>query len=591
MVKATQAQAAILNAQRQKLMPTAIDMFRPTEWQEEVFLTIERLGLLEILLGGGNRSGKTTCASVAIAAAILDKPITFRDGSKHNMRPPHWRGEGLKIWIVGRNWDHVGKTLYRVLFDPGLFRVIKDRKTHKWRSWNPTDPDEEPFELSKRSPPLIEMRDVKDGEAGISWENKKACQIKSVTMAHDDTNLQFFASSGALPVGDPVHLVWIDEKIEDDNWYEELKVRLIDYRGWLLWTSWPDTSPSAIMLAMRDRADIQAIDPKTQYCFAIDLKGGDNPYTDSDHRDKIFSSMDPEERAARDSGRANYERWKTYWMYSRFTHVAVGPDADADDAVAACLRKSKAIPHTWTRYLILDPGSGHAAVLFVAVPPPFEYFEWENNGTKHKEQFGTAIVPYDEVYIPNLSAEPIAKAVKSKTLGTFFEDFIIDPRAARQTPMGFSGTVGSNYADEFRKQDLRCVRRGSNFSLGSDDVDSRILKTQGIMNIQGNGKPILRVHGCKDLPQQIERYRWDKDASNNPTHKPAKRQQIDLVVCLEYFVSRDDCGYVKPPDLPKLVDQNSREAVMKSLSSIFGRSGNPKEVDRSVYCGAGERPN
>ena len=120
----------------------ALDIYRPTEFQEAIFLAMEKNEILEVLLAGGNRSGKSVCASVAMASILLNKPVTFRDGSKHYMRPKRWRSEPMKIWLVGMNWDHIGKTFHRLLFKPGLFRVIRDQQTGKWRSWDPSRPGE-----------------------------------------------------------------------------------------------------------------------------------------------------------------------------------------------------------------------------------------------------------------------------------------------------------------------------------------------------------------------------------------------------------------------------------------------------------------
>jgi hypothetical protein len=533
-------------------------------------------------------SGKTVCAAVALAGFLLNVPITFRDGTQHHMRPMRWRKEAVKAWLVSFDWDHAGKTVHRLLFKKDAFRVLRDQETGKWRGWDPLRPGEaDMFELTKPSPPLISMSDVKGGESGISWENKKEHQLNSFEVAHDGSRVEIFPSTGSVPQGDPVHLIWIDEKIADDKWYSELLVRTIDYRGRLIWTAWPNTAPSEPMTAATDRAEAQNGMPD-QTSFAITLKGNENIFTQSKHRDKVFETMDPEEKAARDGGQADNSRWRTYHMFSRFIHRVLGTDPEGDDAIAACIRKNSGIPADWTRYLVLDPGSGHAAVLMVAVPPPHQYFEWSSGDIKKREMFGDAIVPYDEIYIPNMSAKPLSEAVKNKTAGTFFEDFIIDSHASRQTPMGFSGTIGSNYADEFRAAGLRCLRRGSNFSPGSDDVDSRIMKTQGTMNIRGNGKPLLRFHGCQTLAKQLERYRWGQDVKGNPIHKPARYQKVDLAVCLEYFVSRDDCGYVRPPEMPKADVKHTPAFVMKDIMRQLGITPNTQAPDRSVFCGAGK---
>lgn len=570
---ATQAQA-ILTAKDKVI--NALSMFRPAKHQEEFFLTFSMDMILEILLGGGNRSGKSTCAAVAVASFILNQPVTFSDGSLHYMRPERWRAEAVKVWVIGYDWKHLSKTLFRLLFKKDLFRVIRDQKSGKWRAWNPDLPeDKDLFHVTRASPPLLRPSDVAGGEEGISWENKKERQVSAFELAHDGTRVEFFASTGSKPQGDPAHLIWMDEKIEDESWYSELLVRLIDYRGRLLWTTWPTTAPSAAMSEASERAELQ-IGTIDRTSFAFVLKGSDNPYTRSEHRDKIFATMDEDTRAARDEGKLGTERWRVYARFSRFVHRVLSNDRDSDDALAAAVREANGIPGNWTRYLILDPGTANPAVLMVAVPPP---------------NLGDFIVPYDELYLHYTPAKQLAEAIAAKTKGTFFEDFIIDSHAARQTPMGFDGTIGANYEKQFAAQKLRCRRHGSRFSFGSDNVTGRILRLQGLLNIRENGTPALRllISGVPNLVKQLEQYKWQPDPKGNPTDQPAKYQKIDVATCLEYFVSRDDCSYVRPPT-DKVKDGRSPKEVALHFRSFFGRDAKAQAKDDSIYCGAGARP-
>jgi hypothetical protein len=457
-----------------------------------------------------------------------------------------------------------------LLFKRDLFRVIRDTKTGKWRCWNPALPeDQDKYHLTKASPPLIRLADVVGGENGMSWENKKEKQLSSCELANG-SRIEFFASTGAMPQGDPAHMIWIDEKIEDESWYSELLVRLIDYRGRLLWTSWPTTAPSAAMTELSERAEKQN-GKEDQSSFVFVFKGSDNPYTKSKHRDKIFDTMDEDTRAARDQGVLSRDRWRVYARYSRFVHRVLAPSFEADDALAKEVRALNGIPPNWTRYLILDPGTANPAVLFVAVPPP---------------KLGDYIVPYNELYLHYHDAKQIAEAVASVSKGEVFEDFIIDSHAARQTPMGFDGTIGENYEKEFARAGLMCARRGSRFSFGSDNVIGRILRLQGAFNIRSNGTPQIRIHGCPVLCKQLEHYRWDSDAKGNPTEKPYKYQKIDMAQALEYIVSRDDCGYVLPKPRSKY-NPRSLEAVSAAFGSFF--VSKPKK-DQSVWCGAGQAP-
>ena len=564
-----QAQA-ILEAKKKQ--NDALSLFRPTPQQEECIRDMELETLLEMLLGGGNRAGKSVLAAVMITALIKNQPIMFRDGTLHHMRPPHWRNEPLKIWIVGYDWKHIGKTIYRLLFKKDLFRVIRDQKTGKWRSWDPTLPGEsEQFENTRPSPPLLKMTDVAGGEDGISWENKKANQIESFEIEHDGTRVEFFASTGARPQGDPAHVIWVDEKIEDGRWYSELLTRLMDRRGRILWTAWPDTAPSPEMNALSDRAKEQVGTPD-QRSFHVYLEGDKNPYTASKHREAIMATMDEDERQARDKGVLNLDRWRPYARFDQYRHRALSINPDGDDKLAAAIRANCGIPGTWTRYLILDPGTNHPAVLMVAVPPP---------------EIGDFIVPYQELYPGTCPAGELAPMTAAMIKGTAIEDMIIDAHAARQTPMGFDGTIGENYEEEFRKAGIKSRRRGSRFSYGSDNISRRIRGVQGTLNSREDNSVKLRIYGCDKLVKQLRSYRWGQNPKGEPTEEPAKYQRIDLAQCLEYFVSREDCGYV-PPRTVAAKQDNLFQTALKSLRASLG--SHPRADDQSVYCGSGSRP-
>lgn len=560
--------AKVIQDEKEK-SSSAISLFRPTEYQEVFLRKFAEDGPVEFLVGGGNRSGKTTCVAVAMASLILNQPITMRDGSKLHMRPERWRDQPIKCWIVGYDWKHIGKTIYRVLFRPDLFRVIRDQRTGKFRAWDPSrEEDKGLFHVTRPSPPLIRMSQIIDGDKGISWMDKKERQISSCTMSHDGTRVEFFPSTGARPQGDPAAAVWLDERIEEDAWYSELLVRLIDNQGRLVWTSWPDTQPSLALSELEKRATEQLGNPEAK-AFAYKFKGSDNQYTDNKTRDYVMSTMDEDTRKARDEGTMNLDRWRVYPRFSRFIHRAMSGDESADDKLAKAIRKHNCVPPDWTRYMIFDPGTANPGVLFVAVPPP---------------EFGDFVVPYDEIYAHYQNAEEIAKLIKGKTEGQFFEDFIADAHACRQTPMGFSGTVGENYEKYLAQEKLTCRRHGSHFSYGDDAPLPRIMKTQGSMNIRSCGTPRLRILGCPKLCEQLEVYRWAADAKGNPIDKPYQYQKVDLAVCLEYFFSRSDCVYVKRQNATP-EDRRSPKSVAAAINQFLGTT--PKKKDDSVYCGAG----
>lgn len=558
---------------------SAVSLYRPTPQQEEVIRAFERDGFTELLLGGGNRAGKSLLAAAMISSAIKDESIIFNDGSRHSIIPERWKGEPLKIWIIGFNWDHISGTLHRLLFQPGAFRIIKENGKMR-----PVSPEKDPKRIRKKAPPFIQPEiDVVGGEEGISWENKKNQEIKAFTFPNG-TRVEFYPSTGALKQGDPVNIAWVDEHIDNEKWYDEIKARLIDEEGKVLWTAWPDTEPSEAMSALEDRAAEQKGRPDAT-AFSFTLSGDDNPFTKSSGRDAILAGMNADVQAARGSGIMNKDRWRVYPQFSKHVHCALGKDPAQDDALARAIRTHNGIPASWTRYLILDPGTKSPAILFVACPPP---------------DIGDFIVPYGELNLHYTSAKPLAEAAAAKAgivrgpdgriidHGENFEDFIADFHAHRQTPAGFDGTVGQNYEKYFAEVGLRCRRSGSHFTAGSDNIIVRIMSVQGTMNLRDGMLPKLRImtDRCPVLVRQLENARWGRQPNGEPSEEQNKYQPKDVQQGLEYLVSRRDCRYVLPS---VRVDKQPtpRDAVMKDMRKIFGRSDSNRPADTSVYIGAG----
>lgn len=547
----------------------ALAMFRPNPRQEEFLRGMTEDKLMEAAVTGRNRGGKSLAIFAWYASLLLDEPITMRNGDKLYMRPKRWRGQKMLCWAIGYDWAHVGETVYRLLFEPGAFQMIRDLETKQWRSYD-VDRDKDRKMERQPAPPFIRTSMI-DPESW-AWESKKDRQIRSVRFEKDGTRLVFYASSGAIPQGNPVHAILVDEKIEADALYSECLMRLVDYEGRIVWSSWPTLAPSGAFIGLIDRAEKDIANaPADRKAIAFAFRRGDNPFTENSHLDAALGTMDEDEAAARGDGVMGLARWQMYPRFSRGLHRAMPqeptPNEEVHDKLAHAIRIGNGIPSDWTRYLILDPGTTNAAVLFVAVPP---------------SSIGDYIVPYDELYLHHAEAEAgeLAKRVKAKAFGQFFEDFIADAHAARQTPMGFSGTIGSNYSKHFAANDLRCSRRGTQFSYGSDDIGVRVMDLQGTMNIRPDGTTRLRILGCPVLCKQIEDYRKAADPHGFPMETPAKHQRIDVCVCLEYFASRKDCGYVKPrpPEQVKPPGLRMYEAFLKKHGG--DKSGR-------VQCGPG----
>lgn len=545
----------------------ALELFRVDSRQ----VTICKSKSRERLVRGGNRSGKTTITAAMLAAAICDRPLTSHTGEKIDIRRPHQKGRPLTVWLIGYKNDHIGQTLYRVLFRAGLFKIIKDEETGLWRSYR-EETDKHRSMEAKQSPPLIPPRYIK----GIFWENRGERVFTKVEIVDPSTKellaeIYAFSSMGEVKTGDPVDIIWIDEAIAYASHYAEWQARLIDRQGWIVWSSWPRMTNRALC-ELTDRAELEREhlqDGETPLVDEIVLTMSGNPHLPQESKDEALAGWSEDERRARDLGEYLTDNLLMYGKFSRRVHTAISADEETEDELSRILRaRGGEPPADWTRELILDPGTTHPAVLLCAVPPP---------------ELGNYMVPYQEIYLPRLDADDLAARVRPEVEGYWFERFIVDGRAARQTPMGFSHTISSEYSRAFESQQLRSRQTGFKFTPGSDDVQARIRVLQGWLTVGKKGFPKLRivVHRCPQLCKQLERYEKGVDGEGQPTEKPSPRQNIDVAVCLEYWASRDPL-YVEPPGVR---EENMGPAYKHLLRMRRRRESQEKTSKQPINCG------
>lgn len=508
----------------------ALDLFRPQAHQEEFFRSMAT----EILLGGGNRGGKTLCAAIWFAAYCLNKSITFRDGTKICPRRAHQNNRKLTFWIVCYDWNYVGSTIYRSLFEPGMFKIIMDKETMEWVAYDPTNPDHKSRENECRpSPPLIPRHRMKPQDEW-SWENRKDLQFRRADSVDDTFSIFIYPSSQKeAKAGDPVDAIWIDENLQYDKHYAEYTARLSDYRGRLLWSSWAKMGSPAL-IRVRDKANEQLSLPKEQRVVErFTFEFNKNAFIPQESKTDRAASWTESERRQRDLGEFIDDDYLMYFGFNKRTHNAVPEHEELDNAVSRAIRQNNgAIPPNWRRDLILDPGTAHPAILLVATPPP---------------SLGECYIAYDEIYPGRATAEDLARIINDRHRGEVFQTFIIDSHAARQTPLGFGSTVGDNYTKVFSQYQVKCVETGSHFLPGSDNVEARCQMLIDALLIRPDGTPKFRVmvNRCPNLVKQFEECMRAVDSDNNALNVPAKGQKLDVLVCAEYFISRR-VRYVPP---------------------------------------------
>lgn len=518
-------------------------MFRPLPTQESIF----RSWASELLTRGGNRSGKSTVCAIKFAAVARGLSVIFPSGEEVEQRTPWQKDRPLLMWCIGLKWDHVGDTLWRVLFRPGLYKIIRDEVTSRWRAFNPYTDKHRELEC-KPSFPLIPMSEVKGGLEGIAWEDKKQFQFNTIELKNG-TIIKAYASTAEVKMGDPVDYIWIDEKIARVNHYPEWQARLSDTKGRIVWSSLSDMNSALLRIdkrasdqkrevaqGVRDKADVES----------YVLKYSANPFIDDDEKRKRVEGWDEDERKLRDEGEFLVGNIKVYPTFNRDVHCAVYQNADEDDELSKILRKRNGEPPgDWTRELILDPGTAKPGVLFGAIPPR-KY--WVGNDPYY--------VIYNELFGLRIDADEIAKRAKTIVGEYSIQRFIIDGMAARQTPMGFSGTIGQNYSRAFQENGLLCQESGAAFTPGDPNWSTRSQIVESWLRIRTNGRPLLRivVDRCPNLVEQMESNL--KAIQNGPNGEtivldmPARGQKDDVRNCLEYWASRAP-KYVMPPAVTK----------------------------------------
>ena len=512
-----------------------------------------------------HNSGKSMISAVRFASIATDIPVTLKSGEQVHCRLDHQRGRPLTMWCIGYGETHIGQTLYRLLFQRGAFKIIRDEKTKQWRAYNPQDPaDIARASEVKDSPPLIPNRYV--DPKGWVWKNKGARVFEKATIIDPTTkevlaNIYAFTSSGEVKAGDPVDEIWIDEKIEYPAYYPEWQARLIDKSGRLWWSSWPDISNNAL-LEIHKQA-MRCLEEKSGRVREFVLRMRDNVHLPEESKKEAIQGWDPTERRARDDGEFVTDALRMYPRFDTYVHGAIPEDkVDREDKVIELLRASGGQPpNDWTREIIVDPGTTHPAVLFVAITPP---------------ELGDYCIPYDEICGSNMDADQLAKLISLRCGGHHFYRFIMDCNAGRQTPMGFGRTVMQKYAESFAKHGLVSEMTGSNFIPGSNNVSGRIGELQDWMVVRTTGFPKLRIvtKFCPELCKQLTYYLKDNVNGVNE-FKPAKRQQIDLATCLEYWAASSP-RWVAPPRGGK--PKSASERMKAMIDRMFKKQPEAKAI-------------
>lgn len=483
----------------------ALRLYRPTPQQEEV----HKCRASEILVIGGNRSGKSLCTFVEDARAVTGQD-PYDKYPKEN---------GILV-IIGRDWKHIGLVVYPMLFKAGAFYIIKDEQTKEWRAYNPATDFARKAER-KPAPPLIPPRLVKS----TSWVLKSANYIQQCTLTNGWV-IHFFSSEGEPAQGYQADRIHCDEDLNDERHIPEAQARLSDRKGVFCWSAMPHSTNNAL-LSLKERADAseQALGDKS-IIRQFKLRFLDNPHIDDDEK------------------RKNIERW-----------AAAGEDvlrmrAEGDFITDSVLcypnfdmrihgmeraqLPDGQIPDTWTRFAVVDPGHAVTAVLFAAVPPDENFW-----------------LVYDQLYLRQANAVIFGDQFEQKVRGQHFHAFIIDAHGGRLRDIGSGRLPVEQYTEQLMKRGVKSNTTGSSFLAGCDDIPARMEATRISMHIRPEGTPQLRVlrGAVPDLERELKRYRKLVNYVAGVavvTDKPNTRGEVHLCQCLEYLCAYRP-RYHKPP--------------------------------------------
>lgn len=537
----------------------ALKCFRPQPHQRAIFESKAS----QIVVRGGNRSGKSTCCFTYLAALATGQPVRIDDKTEIILpRNPDRLKQTMLLWVIGYDQKHIGQTIHRLLLEPGLFQVIRDENTGEWRQYKSWTEDSKRANEARPAEPLIPQRFIEN----ITWVSYGQKIFEAIYLKNGN-KICAYSSTGEPKMGDPVDFILVDEDVEQSRHIAEWEARLSDRKGRMMWGAFPYSKNDALV-RMSDRAAEQSERPNPDVQEIV-LTFRDNKYIDADEKRKRIEGWSAEEARARDLGEFTFD---TILMYDWSPAINGIPNNKGDeDPLNAYWDRSGRFPDDWTRYLVLDPGHATTAVAVFAVPPPRE----ESN-----VDWGDVIVLEDEIYLHKATCADTAKAVFNKVGGRYFEAFIIDMHAGRQTPLGGSKTIKQQYSEAFEARGLRSRRTGSGFINGSDNTVARreILRTWMQPGELNSSRLRVVLDKCPNIQREFKTYRKRVTSNNYMEDEPAKSPH-DMIDCAEYAAAFDP-KWVRPEPVQR---GSMVSKFMERIDQYFGK----EKKQSTVFFGAG----
>lgn len=555
-------------------------VFRPLPHQLPFFTT----NASERILRGGNRSGKSVCAACLFASAVTGQPII---GPDEKPLPRHFNkiDERFLAWVIGWDLKHIGMTIYRLLFEPGLFRVIWEEKESRYRLWNPADPsDVARIKEAEYTDPLIPSRFIDQD----TWAFVKAAerQFISVRLKNGAKVCAFPSTARQAKQGDACDLIWIDEDIAYAKHIKEYQMRLSDRKGKLIWSVWPH-SANAALVDMSNRAEKHKDTSKPMVHETI-IRFSDNPYIDPEEKEKTWDRLDSEEeRRSRDYGEFMFDLVRMY-DFDQAKHCLFDLNTEkikaaqyADEFWNVFWTEHRKFPADWTRYLALDPSHTRTAVLIGVVPPPFITID-------NKEVSTDDVVFVErEIVLKRKTAEECAQTILEVTGDQRFEAFIIDCNMGRMTAVGFGKTVKQQYTEAFAKMGLKSRMTIHGFMDGMNETAARREFVRDRLRPLGGGMPRLRIvyENCHETIEEFKTFKKrvvDTKEGREFHDEAAKPRLYDCMAALEYLISYKGLMYVDPREY----DAGGSPAYRRAMRILAKHRAAHSEY---VHLGPGEK--
>jgi hypothetical protein len=476
----------------------ALNLYEPLPYQA----AYHRCNAKEVIIQKGNQTGGSLAGFVEVARAVTGQ-------DPHNKYP---KENGIAV-CLGYGEPHLGRVIYRYLFQVGAFEIIRDKATGEWRTYRPWPPDVQwdgKFGDADRdsekhpAPPLIPQRFVKD----IAFHKVRQ---KIFDQAEFNNGWMLYGLNSA---GDPgqaqgfqANLFHIDEDVATSGWHEEAMGRTMKREGFIRWTALPHQKTNEI-LEMIQRAEEQEKEPNPRtVCLRATMY--DNPYIPRktlEENERIWKSAGDDIYRKRALGELTLDSVNVYPGFNKWTHNVIRRVSDserAEEAQGVTVRNicQKLFtenlgvpPEGWARYMVVDPGHTVCAVGYFCVPPP---------------EVGDFKILYDEDYITGATASMFGAAVERKASNTHFEDFIIDAHGARLRDLSSGILPRWKYEEQLENRGIRCERRGSRFMDGSDDIPGRENAVREWLSIRKDGttKFLVNIEKCPNFVREIQNFR------------------------------------------------------------------------------------